>query len=399
MRTEEQIDRSLVIAVAVLVGCGVIIVFCASAIRASIEYGSSTFFLRRQLFRVLISLGAMAAVVGADYRLFQRFARVFLGASLLLFLLVQFSSLGLKAGGSQRWIQVFSATFQPVEIFKLSFILFIADHLSRGRARLEHFRTGVLPPVLVFVCATVFLLLQPDFGQVVIAGIILLCMLFTGGVRVRHLAAVSAAFLGTAALAASRIPHCIERIQTYLNPNADPTGAGYQIRQSLIGLGCGGMLGCGPGQGKQKLLFLPDAHTDFLFSIIGEELGMLGCLAVIGLFLFIFQRGVRTGMRALDSFGYLTAVGISFSLLLHALLHIAVCCALIPTTGIPLPFLSYGGSSLLVSMVQVGILLSISRGGSQGRTWRRNISRHKTRAARAFSTGRELRSGAYRRTA
>ena len=375
MKREDPMDKRLLIAVAVLVGCGVIMIFCASAMRASIEHNSSTFFLRRQLFRVLLSAVAMVVVIGTDYTLLRRLTKVVLAVSFILFLVLRFSSLGSAAGGARRWVNLFSATFQPVEIFKLAFILFIADHLSKGSERLESIRLGLLPPAAVFLAASVFLLMQPDYGQVLIAGIILVTMLFLSGIRLRNLALLSA-FIPPAAIAAWSIPHCRRRLLSFLHPGADLSGAGYQVHQSLIGLGCGGFTGCGLGQGKQKLLFLPDAHTDFLYSILGEELGLIGCLAVLGLFVYIFLRGVRIGLRALDSFGYLAATGISFTLLLHGLLHMGVCCGVLPTTGIPLPFLSYGGSSLLVSMIGVGVLLNISRQGTQGTMWRRNLARH-----------------------
>jgi len=369
-------DRGILVAALALVGIGVLMVYSATAVMAMKNRGGDFAFLIRHVQAMLVGLIAMTVLTYTDYRVLRRAALPLLVFSFLLLLLVFWPGVGVSANGAKRWIRLWPSTFQPSELAKLAFVLFLADYLSRPlrthadrnlntvhalRRKMEHPVSGFLVPVAVMVVFQVVLILQPDFGALMSFGLIGLGMLFVGGVRMRYflfLSPVAAAVIFKLVQA----PYRMRRLTSFIDPWKDEQGSGYQLIQSLVSFGNGGVTGVGLGEGRQKLFFLPEPHTDFIFSTIGEELGLLGALFVLFLFVVFLLRGLRLASRTDDSFGRYLALGLTFMIVLQALINFAVTTGLAPTKGLPLPFVSFGGSSLLVSLSATGILLSISRG-------------------------------------
>jgi cell division protein FtsW len=268
--------------------------------------------------------------------------------------------MGISAGGAKRWLRLWPSTFQPSEMVKLSMVIFLAKYMSAYNYRTDSLASFIKPIAIMAVFQVIFLR-QPDFGAAISLGIITLAMLFFSGMKLRYLLSI-AVFALPAAVKLIREPYRWKRVTSFLNPWEDPQGSGFQLIQSFIALGSGGIKGVGLGESKQKLLFLPETHTDFIFSLVGEELGLIGAGVIIFLFVMLFVRGIAATNRAKDSFVYYLSFGISIMIALQALINFSVVTGMIPTKGLPLPFISYGGSSLLVTMAAVGILLNLSKG-------------------------------------
>ena len=338
---------------------GLTMVFSASAplsIRAS---GSPGGFLLKQAVATAFGLTLLFAATRFDYRRLQNPLIIWglLAACLVMLVLV-------LAGGT-RWLNFSSGfSFQPSELAKLALLIFLADLLARKGKRLGDIRGFTLPclGLIAVFCALIYM--QPDFGTTVTVVLITFCLLFIAGLPLRHLAGIGLVGAVGLAVLAVRAPYRLRRLAAFWNPEADPLGSSFQVNQSLIAVGAGGTTGVGLGQSSQKLLFLPAAHTDFIFAVIGEELGFVGCVAVIGAFLVLLIRGTRTAMKAPDAFGSYLAAGIILSLVLQAFINMAVVLGLVPTKGLPLPFVSYGGSSLLISLLAVGLTLNVSQHAS-----------------------------------
>ncbi|HHY93213.1 MAG TPA: cell division protein FtsW, partial [Firmicutes bacterium] len=273
-------------------------------------------------------------------------------------------AIGVAGGGARRWLQVGPLNVQPSEVAKLCTVLFLAGFLAERGDRIRHFWRGLLPVLVVVGILCLLILKQPDLGTAVALAGTAGVMLFAAGADLRHLAGLGAAAVPVLWWAIMGEEYRRVRFLAFLNPAADPQGSGYHIIQSLYALGSGGLLGVGLGQSHQKFLYLPERHTDFIFAILGEEIGLLGTLAVLFLFFLLAWRGCRAAMLAPDRFGTLLAIGIISMVTLQALVNIGVVTGSLPITGIPLPFISYGGSSLVFSLASIGILLNIS---SQGR--------------------------------
>jgi len=369
-------DRGILVAALGLVAVGVLMVYSATAVMGMKGRGGDFAFVIRHVQAVIVGLMAMTVLTYLDYRWLRRAALPMLIFSFALMLLVFWPGLGVSANGARRWIRLWPSTFQPSELAKLAFVIFLADYMSRPlgvhaqrkmnlahalRRKMEHPLTGFAVPVSVMILFQVVLICQPDFGALMSFALIGFGMLFVGGVRLRYFLALSPVF-AVALYKLVQAPYRMRRLTSFVNPWKDEQGAGYQLIQSLVSFGNGGLTGVGLGEGRQKLFFLPEPHTDFIFSTIGEELGLWGAMLVITLFLVFFLRGLRLASRAEESFGRYLALGLTFMVVLQALINFGVTTGLLPTKGLPLPFVSYGGSSLLVSLSAAGILLSISRG-------------------------------------
>jgi cell division protein FtsW len=350
-------DIFLLSVVLFLVFTGVVMVFSASAIVSHEKFDTSYLFLTKQLIWTVIGIFLMLALVRVDYNKLQKFSRPLMVFSLSLLVLI----LLIDHGEIKRWFKFGMVSFQPSEMAKFCLILYVADVLDRKGSKLQDFKKGLLPVLLVTAMFLIFIYVEPDLGTAVIIGLVILAMLFMGGVRLSHL--LSLLFLSVPLLyfAIFHVGYRRERILTFLNPWADAQRIGYQIVQALLALGSGGFFGKGLGASKAKLFFLPEPYTDFIFSIIGEELGFLGASLIVFLFVLIAWRGLRIATRAPNQFGNLLAAGITFVITFQAVLNISIVTACLPTKGITLPFLSYGGSSLVFSLIGVGILLNISR--------------------------------------
>jgi cell division protein FtsW len=350
-------DIFLLSVVLFLVFTGVVMVFSASATVSHEKFDTSYLFLTKQLIWTVMGIFLMLALVRVDYNKLQKFSRPLMVFSLSLLVLV----LLIDHGEIKRWFKFGMVSFQPSEMAKFCLILYVADVLDRKGRKLQDSKKGLLPVLLVTAMFLIFIYVEPDLGTAVIIGLVILAMLFMGGVRLSHL--LSLLFLSVPLLyfAIFHVGYRRERILTFLNPWADAQRIGYQIVQALLALGSGGFFGKGLGASKAKLFFLPEPYTDFIFSIIGEELGFLGASLIVFLFVLIAWRGLRIATRAPNQFGNLLAAGITFVITFQAVLNISIVTACLPTKGITLPFLSYGGSSLVFSLIGVGILLNISR--------------------------------------
>ena len=343
----------------VLVGLGLVMVYSSSSVLANVSFGDSGFFLKKQSIRVFIGLVLMFAFSRLPLHWWARFSRPIMLVALLSLLLV----LAWGHGAAQRWLSIPAwggLVFQPAEFAKLALVLYLADVLVRKRDELHDFGRGFIPRLLVVGFALLLIVLQPDLGTAIALGLIALIMLWVGGMRLPHLAGAGVLALLVIGLSLLHSKYQMRRLVSFIDPASDPPGS-YQLSQSLYGLGNGGFFGVGLGNSMQKEQYLPEPHTDFVFSVIGEEMGLVGTLAVLGLFAAFAFYGLRIGARAGDTYGFLVAVGITAMISTYALLNIGVVIGVLPTTGLPLPFVSYGGSSLMVNMAGVGILLGVAR--------------------------------------
>jgi cell division protein FtsW len=295
-----------------------------------------------------------------DYRKLRRPAVIYaaLGAAALLLIVVLFLR---PVNDAHRWIRVGWLSFQPAELAKLCLVLFLAYHLERRGERVNDFLTSVFPALLLMGWFTFLVLIQPDLGTAATLILIGCVMLFLAGVRLRYFAALAVLGLPLLYQAIVAAPYRRERLEAFLNPWSDARGSGYQIIQSLIAVGTGGVTGVGLMEGRQKLFYLPYPYSDFIFAVIGEELGLLGAAAVVGAFLLLLWRGVRAAWSAPDAFGLYLAAGLTLAIVLQAFINVSVVLGLVPTKGIPLPFISAGGSSLVLTLLSIGIVLSVSQ--------------------------------------
>ncbi|MFZ0824131.1 MAG: putative lipid II flippase FtsW [Terriglobales bacterium] len=360
MAKRVSVDRWMFTVTAILVFVGLVMIFSASAVMAKERFGSAYEFLLKQLVFAVAGFTAMILAMKVDYKRLQHPALVFsfLGATSLLLVSVFFLD---RAHGTHRWFHVGPASLQPSELAKPALILFLAWFLQNKTKSMDDWRNTLLPavaPTMVFLGLIVF---QPDLGTAIACAGITACVLFVAGIRLR--------WFGYAILAAAlplyflifHVAYRRDRILAFWNPYADPKGFGFHIIQSLIAVATGGVTGLGLMEGKQKLFYLPEPHTDFIFAVTAEELGLVGALAVIVLFAIFLWRGTRAALRTQDNFGRFLAVGITSMIVLQAFINISVVLGLMPTKGIPLPFVSYGGSSLFVTLMCVGVLLNITK--------------------------------------
>ncbi|HER24400.1 MAG TPA: putative lipid II flippase FtsW, partial [Candidatus Atribacteria bacterium] len=325
-------------------------------------YEDSYYFLKKQLIYAIIALIAFFFAIYTDYHYYKKFTLPILIVSIALLSMVYFPGIGRTAGGASRWVRFGFFSFQPSEIAKFALILYIAESLTRKQTKdIETFVRGVLPPLIIMFVMFLLILNEPDFSTSIIILGISFIMLFIGGTRVIQLYALIVAAIPLGILILSREEYRKSRLLSFLNPWKDPLDSGFHIIQSLLALGSGGIFGIGLAESKQKYFYLPDQHTDFIFSIIGEELGFIGTVVIIVLFIILLWRGFRIALDTSDPFGTLLAAGITSMIVFQSIINIGVVTKMVPTTGITLPFISYGGTSLIINMFCVGILLNISR--------------------------------------
>lgn len=356
-----QVDLWVLGAVLVLVGLGLVMVFDASYFLGQERFGDAYALVRRQAAFIVLAAGLAAVLSRVDPLLLRRFAYPALFAMLVVLVLVLIPGIGQVRGGARRWISTGLFTFEPSELLKPVFVLYLAHSLTRKRERITRFVDGVLPHLVVAVVPMLLLLGQPDFGAAAVIGFATAGMLFAGGARLLHLGALAAAGLPPALALIWISPYRWDRITAFLDPWHDPLGNGFQLVQSFLAFGSGGVFGVGLGNGKQKLFYLPEGHTDFIFSLIGEELGFVGAVLVLLAFGVIAMRGFRIATRSREGFSRLLAFGLTFLLVGQAMLNVGVALGLLPTKGLPLPLVSYGGSALLTAGIEVGVLLGLSR--------------------------------------
>jgi len=356
-----QPDAWLLAAVGALVALGIVMVFNVSYFRAQELFGDPYVLFRKHL--IAVGLGIIVFLVASRIRpeLLERVAPAAFLLCLAMLALVLVPGLGARRGGAQRWLCFGGFCLQPSEFTKFVVVVYLARTLSRHRDRLHDFTHGFLPPLISVALCTGLVLLQPDFGTAVILGAVLLCMLFVGGARLAHLASLSAVGVVFLILGVSLSGYRMRRLSAFWDPWSNCQDSAFQLCQSLIAFGSGGIGGVGLGQSHQKMFFLPEAHTDFIFAVIGEELGLLGVVVVLLLFGVVALRGWRVAARHPDSFASLLAFGLTLVVVLGAVVNAAVVMGLLPTKGLALPFLSYGGSALTGALLQIGIIAALSR--------------------------------------
>lgn len=347
----------------ILICIGIVMIYSSSSIYAWERYKDGFFFLKRHL--LFLGIGAILTftVMCIDYRRLRRFARPLLWISIFLLILVMIPGIGREVSGARRWFRFKFISFQPSELMNLAMIIYVADFIARKDNLIKTFLKGFLPPIMALGVCAVLVLVQPDLGTTVAISFVVFLMLFVAGTRLEYLISIVLAAIPALYVLIFSVPYRRARVMAFLNPWMDPKGSGFQIIQSQVALGSGGIFGVGLGHSRQKLFYLPAAHTDFIFSIIGEELGLIGTLAVIALFIIFIQQGVKIIKNAPDRFGYFLALGLISMICVKAVINIGVSCGVLPTKGLPLPFISYGGSSFLFDMVSVGILINIARVG------------------------------------
>jgi cell division protein FtsW len=358
-------DPVLLAAVLLLVTLGVVMVYSASAVYANARLGDGMWFFKRQLGAAFAGLLLLIVTMKLGHRRLERLATPLLFASLALLVLVQVPGIGHAAGGARRWLRAGGLQFQPSELAKIALVVWLARSLSRKQEHIREFGSGMLPHLCVFAVFALLLLLEPDFGTTVVLGCVTFALLYVAGARLTYLFAGAAVAVPFAAMLVWHSRYRLQRVLTFLDPWADPRGYGYQAVESLLGFGAGGAVGVGLGASHQKLFFLPAAHTDFILSIVGEELGFAGVAAVLGTFAVLVVRGLRAARAANDGFGCYLAVGLTLLLGLESIVNAGMALSLLPTKGMALPFLSYGMSSVIASCIAAGMVLSVS-GGSGG---------------------------------
>lgn len=355
------IDKWLFASTLLLVVVGVVMVFSASAVMASERFGSPYHFLWRQLGWALAGLACMALIMNMDYRRWKRPAIVFtlLGITTLLLVAVFFLD---RSHNTHRWVRVGSLlSLQPSELAKPALILFLAYFLESRTKFIDDWRHTLLPAVIPVALFAALIVKQPDLGTAVICLGIAAAILYIAGMRLRYFAYALIPILPVLYFLLFHVGWRRDRMLAFLDPWADPQGKGFHVIQSLIAVGTGGITGLGLMEGKQKLFYLPEPHTDFIYAVVSEELGLIGALLLVVLFSIFAYRGFRAALRTRDLFGRYLAIGITTMIALQAFFNISVVLALLPTKGIPLPFVSYGGSSLFVMLASVGVLLNISQ--------------------------------------
>lgn len=354
-------DFLLFLTVLMLLSMGLVMILSASEYTTLVSYNDSFYFFKRQLLWALIGLSLMFLVMNWDYWNWRRYALPLLALAFVLLILVLVPGVGREAYGSSRWLGFGPLTFQPSEFVKLCLMVFTAYGLSRKGELVQSFTHGLLPFLIMLGAAAGLILLQPDLGTAVTLAGTILIMFFAAGARISALAGLAGAGVAAVGLAIAVAPYRLDRFMAFLDPWQDPQGSGFHIIQSLYALGSGGLFGTGLGQGKQKFLYLPAQHTDFIFAVIGEELGFVGAALVIGLFTVFVWRGLKVAVTAPDAFGSLLATGLTVGIALQAIINIGVVTGTLPVTGITLPFISFGGTSLVFTLIGVGILLNISK--------------------------------------
>ncbi|HEV7888489.1 MAG TPA: putative lipid II flippase FtsW [Acidimicrobiales bacterium] len=347
--------------VVVLDMIGLVMVLSASSVQALRNNGSAWQFFGKQLIWVVTGAAVMVAALRVDYRRWRVLAKPLLGGSIALLVVVLLPGVGITVSGSTRWLGAGGWRFQPSEFAKVGVLLYCADLLARRSGKMGDWRMGVLPVLAAFGSVAVLVMAQPDMGTTLAIGTITLTLLWVAGTRLSHMTTLLAGTAATAFVVALAEPYRRARMLSFLNPWKDAGNTGFQAVQGLVALGSGRWFGLGLGASRAKWGFLPNSHTDFIFAIIGEELGLVGALLVVGLFVAFAVLGVRASLRAPDRFGMLLAAGITSWIVGQAFINIGAVIGLLPITGVPLPFISFGGSALVITMGAVGILLNVAR--------------------------------------
>jgi len=352
-------DRFLILSALALLVMGMVMVYSTSDIVAMNRFGDEFFFMKKHVTYALIGFMAFLAASRIPYTMYRRLVYPILILSAILLVLIYVPGIGLKAGGARRWIHLGPVAFQPSEPAKLAVVVFLAYSLSAKTERIKDFYFGFLPNIIIPGVIILLILREPDLGTSLTLGSLVLIMCFAGGVRLKYLAGLLVPLVPLVYIVITRYAYMLKRIFIFMDPWKDAQGAGFQMVQSFIAFGSGGVTGVGLGEGMQKLFYLPEAHTDFILSVIGEELGLVGVGLVIAFYIIFLISGIKITLKAKDLFGAYLALGLTVMVVMQAAVNMAVVMGLLPPKGLTLPFVSYGGTSLIINMAAVGILLNI----------------------------------------
>lgn len=360
MHVKERYDYLLLLIVLSLVGIGLVMVYSSSSVIAQERFHDDYFFIKRQAVFSLVGLALMIVYSLTPYQYLRRLCILALILGVVSLIMVWMPGIGSKIRGSSRWVRVLSLSFQPSEFAKLGIVVFLAHSLAKKRKDIKSFSMGFLPHFIITLIFVLLIVNQPDLGAALAILTISITMMFVAGVRTRYLAAVLSLAIPVTAFLIITEPYRMKRILSFIHPWEDPLGNGFHIIHSFLALGSGRCLGVGLGAGRQKLFYLPEPNTDFILSVIGEEFGLVGVTIIMILFFIVIAKGISISLKAPDLFGSYLALGITLLIGIHAFVHAGVVMGLLPTKGLTLPFISYGGSSLMSSMTSMGILLNIS---------------------------------------
>jgi cell division protein FtsW len=360
MKGKLRVDFILLIVTLALVGIGIVMVYSTSAIIAGDRFGDPYYFLKRQALYGGIGFVLMIMMWICPYGILRRMAYPILILSILFLIAVLIPEIGHRAGGSMRWLKIQAFSFQPSEFAKLGLVIFLAYFLTKKEEKIQSFSFGFLPTILLSGLVIVLVAKEPDFGAALFLSAIVFLLLFVSGARVIYIVGAFLVALPVVYYFLMNVGYRYKRLLSFIRPWEDPTGTSFQIIQSFLSFGSGGLFGLGLGEGRQKLFFLPAPHTDFIFSVIGEELGLFGAIVIVLLFFIFTMRGIHIGLSLEDRFASYLAVGITLMISLQAVINIGVVLGLLPTKGLTLPFMSYGGTSLVTNFAAVGILLHLS---------------------------------------
>lgn len=353
-------DIILLLVTLILVTFGTVMIYSSSSVIAAARFGDGYFFIKKQILFVVVGLGVMITLSRMPYYYLRKVAYFSMLFSVALLSLLLIRGLGTRVGGATRWLDLGVFSFQVTELVKISFVLFLAHFLTKKEEHIKEFNRGFLPPLIITTIIILLILMQPDFGTAMIMAMILIFVLYLAGSRILHLASLAALLIPAGTMLVMYKGYRLDRFLSFLDPWKDPTNSGFQIIQSFLSFGSGGVLGVGLGNSMQKLFYLPEPHTDFILSVIGEESGFIGITIIILLFVILILRGFMISYNAPDLFGTLLASGLTIIIALGAFINMAAVMGLIPTKGLVLPFLSYGGTSLIMTLATVGVLLNIS---------------------------------------
>jgi len=363
----KKYDKMLLWIILALCGIGVVMLYSASSFKSLyLTSGlSDTIYLRSHLKRMIIGITAMFFFAVLDYRKLKSIAPHFIVLSIFLLFLTKVMSILNGSASASRWLDIGFISMQTSDIARLSLIIYLAYYIDKKGNRIREFYTGIIPPLFLIAVMLFLIIVQPDFSTAAVLGMIGFIMLFIGGAKISHLAAASGAALAIMIPVMLMMPYRMKRIVYWISSifgesESLSQNLGYQAQQSLISLGNGGIKGLGIGNSLEKNLFLPEPHTDFIFAIIGEELGLWGAIIVLSIFLFLFQRGIKIAKGTTDTFGIMIAIGIVTSMILYAFVNVGYVTGILPVTGLPIPLISHGGSNLVISLSGLGILLNIS---------------------------------------
>lgn len=357
---KDEVQRLLIVT-AILICIGIVMVYSASSCHAYEKFYDSTYYLKRHLIHFIIGLALALAVLKIDYSRLKDYTKPLLLAAILSLVFVFVPGIGHEAGGAKRWIKLGGVGFQPSEFSGLFLIIYFAAALERKQGYIRNFLYGFMPPLIAAGAVVLLILAQPDLGSAATLLTVSIIMLFAAGANTAHFIPFIMALVPAFYFLIFKVPYRFRRIMGYLDPWSDTQGAGFQLIQSFLALGSGGIFGLGLGASRQKLFYLPQAHTDFIFSIIGEETGLVGTIGIVALFIIFIWQGIRISIKARDLFGKFLALGITVNIGLRAFINIAVSTGAIPTKGLPLPFISYGGTAFIFNVVGVALLLNIAK--------------------------------------